>query len=168
VFVRGTSMRDLGGALVIDSKDPASSRRAIGKLRTVLTTFGVRSRPLKGVAGAEGLTLRAGKLPGGVLLAAKGDKFVIAYGRAALKDALAGGATLGSTAPFKTAAGLLGGAKPSLFLDTPQLVKLLGAVARGDQGFAKARPALEAFGPAAAGASTEGDVLRLKVAVAVP
>jgi hypothetical protein len=168
VFVRGTSMRDLGGALIVHSKDPAASRRAIGKLRTVLTTFGVRSRPLTGVADAEGLTLRAGGLPDGILIAAKDDKFVIAYGRAALKDALAGGAAIGSTAPFKTAAGLLGGAKPSLFLDTPQLVKLLGSAAGSNPGFARAKPTLDAFGPAAAGASTEGDVLRLKIAVAVP
>jgi hypothetical protein len=168
VFVRGTSVNDLGGALVVQSKDPAASREAIGSLKRLLTTFDVKTQPLTGVDGAEGLTLSAGKLPEGVLIASKDDKFVVAYGRAALKDALAGGSPLGDTAPFKAAAGLLDGAKPSLFLDTPQVVKLLAATAGNDPGFAKAKPTLDAFGPAAAGASSEGDVTRLKVAVSVP
>ena len=36
LFVRGTSMDDLGGALVVKSKDPAASRKAIGTLRKLL------------------------------------------------------------------------------------------------------------------------------------
>jgi hypothetical protein len=168
LFVRGTTMEDLGGALVVHSKDPAASRKAIGTIRRLLETFGVKPGALTGVSGAEGLTLSGGGLPDAIQIAAKGDQFVIAYGRDALKDALAGGDELGATAPFKTAAGLLGGAKPSLFLDTPQLVALLGAVAGGDADFAKAKPTLDAFGPAAAGVSSKDDVLRLEVAVSVP
>jgi hypothetical protein len=168
LFVRGTTMDDLNGALVVQSKDPAKSKKAIATIRRLLQTFGARPRPLTGVSGAEGLTLAAGGAADGVLMAAKDDKFVIAYGRDALRDALAGGAPLGDTEPFKTAAGLLDGAKPSLFLDTPQVVKLLGAVAGGDADFAKAKPTLEAFGPAAAAVSSSGDVTRLKAAVSVP
>jgi hypothetical protein len=168
LFVRGTTTDDLGGALVVQSKDPAKSRASIATFRRLLQTFGARPRPLTGVSGAEGLTIEAGSAPDGIQIAAKGDRFVIAYGRDALKDALAPSAPLGGTAPFKTAAGLLGAAKPSLFLDTPQVVKLIGALAGGDPGFAKAKPTLEAFGPAAAGVSSGGDVTRLKVAVSVP
>ena len=80
----------------------------------------------------------------------------------------AGGSTLGDSAPFKTAAGLLEGGKPSFFLDTPQLVKLISAFAGDDESFAKAKPTLDTFGPAAAGISRDGDVTRLKAAVAVP
>jgi hypothetical protein len=168
LFVRGTTKADLGGALVVKSKDPAKSKQAIATIRRLLQTFGARPRPLTGVGGAEGLTLSAGGTPDAIQVAAKGDRFVIAYGRDALADALAGGDALGDTAPFKTAAGLLDGAKPSLFLDTPQVVKLLGALAGGDAGFAKARPTLDAFGPAAAGVSSSADVTRLKIAVSVP
>ncbi|MDX6703744.1 MAG: hypothetical protein QOF26_3970 [Baekduia sp.] len=168
IFVRGTSMTDLNGALVVQSKDPAKSTAAIGKIHKLLSTFGIKTGALTGVAGAEGLTVGAGSLPDAIEVAAKGDKFVIAYGHAALKDALAGGAPLGDTAPFKTAAALLGGAKPSLFLDTPQVVTLLASRAGSDPSFAKAKPTLDAFGPAAAGVTSEGDVTRVKIAVAVP
>ncbi|HMJ34042.1 MAG TPA: DUF3352 domain-containing protein [Baekduia sp.] len=168
LFVRGTTMDELGGALVVQSKDAAKSKAAITTIRRLLQTFGARPKPLTGVSGAEGLTLPAGGKAGAIQIAAKGDRFVIAYGPDALKDALAGGAALGDSAPFKTAAGLLEGAKPSLFLDTPQVVKLLGARAPSRPGFAKAKPALEAFGPAAAAVSSSGDVTRLKVAVQVP
>ncbi|MCW2985620.1 MAG: hypothetical protein JWR63_3190 [Conexibacter sp.] len=174
LFVRGASMRDLGGALVVTSKDPAASRAAIGKLRTALKGLGVQTAPLPSgggtTAGAEGFSVAVGgPAAGGLQVAAKDDKFVVAYGADALKDALAGGgAALGGSAPFKTAASLLGDAKPSLFLDTPQVVELLSSVVGDDQGFRKAKPTLDTFGPAAAGVSSDGDVTRLKAAVSVP
>jgi Protein of unknown function (DUF3352) len=171
LFVRGTSTSDLGGALVVTSKDPAASRAAIPKLEKLLKGLGVTTGALSGdVSGADGFTVKVGgPLPSGIDVATKDDTFVIAYGKDALKDALGGGGdALGDSAPYKTAAGLLEGAKPSLFLDTPQVVKLIGAFAGSDEGFAKAKPTLDAFGPAAAGIVKDGDVTRLKAAVAVP
>jgi hypothetical protein len=169
VFVRGTTRADLGGALVVHSKDPAASRASIGTLRRLLAALNARVRPLHGAggAGASGFSVAAGRADG-LQVAAKGDLFVVAYGKGALRAALAGGATLGDSAPYKTAAGLLNGAKPSLFLDTPKVVELVGAMAGNDPHFAKAKPTLEAFGPAAAGAKADGDVLRLTAAVSVP
>jgi hypothetical protein len=169
LFVRGTSTSDLGGALVVTSKDPAASRAAIPKLEKLLKGVGVDTAPLAGGAGADGFTVKVGgPLASGIDVASKDDTFVVAYGKDALKDALAGGNALGDSAPYKTAAGLLDGAKPSLFLDTPQVVKLIGAFAGDDEGFQKAKPTLDAFGPAAAGITHDGDVVRLKAAVAVP
>jgi hypothetical protein len=170
LFVGGTSMSDLGGALVVHSKDPAASKRAIGTLRTLLGSLSVKTSPLSGAgsSGADGFSVSLGRLPAAIEVAAKDDKLVIAYGKDALSDALGGGSALGDSAPFKTAAGLLDGAKPSLFLDTPQVVKLLSSVAGDGPGFLKAKPTLQAFGPAAASVSGDGDVTRLKAAVAVP
>ncbi|HWI71993.1 MAG TPA: DUF3352 domain-containing protein [Baekduia sp.] len=171
IFVRGTSMSDLGGAVVVKSKDPAASRAAIPKLQKLLKGLDVKTSALSGpgTSGADGFTVSVGgPLPGGIQVASKDDKFVVAYGTDALKDALSGGDTLGDSDPFKTAAGLLEGTKPALFLDTPQVVKLIGSFAGNDADFAKAKPTLDAFGPAAAGISRDGDVTRLKAAVAVP
>jgi Protein of unknown function (DUF3352) len=170
LFVRGTSMYELGGALVVKSKDPAASRKAIGTLRKLLEGLNVKTGALSGAgtSGADGFSIDVGPLPAGIQVAAKDDKFVIAYGKDALSDALDPSSTLGDSEPFKTAAGLLDGAKPSLFLDTPQVVKLASAVAGDDKDFLKAKPTLEVFGPAAAGMSSDGDVTRLKIAVAVP
>jgi hypothetical protein len=170
LFVRGTTKADLGGALVVKSKDPAASQASIGKLRTLLKMLNVHVGSLHGApAGASGFSVTVGSsLPGTVDVAAKGDQFVVAYGKDALKDALSPASPLADTAPFKTAAGLLGGASPSLFLDTPQVVKLVASLAGGDTRFQKAKPTLEAFGPAAAGVSPDGDVTRLKAAISVP
>jgi hypothetical protein len=172
LFVRGTTRSDLGGALVVHSKDPAASRRAIPKLKTLLTGLGVHVGSLSGARGASGvsgLSVKPGSsMPGAIEIASKGDMFVVAYGKGALGEALAGGSKLGDSAPYKTAAGLLDGAKPSLFLDTPQVVKLIGAFAGNDPDFQKAKPTLQAFGPAAAGAKHEGDAERVKIAVSVP
>ncbi len=171
LFVRGTSKDDLGGALVVQSKDPAASQKAIGTLRKLLAGLNVKTAALSGAgtSGAEGFSVDVGgPAPDGIQVAAKDDKFVVAYGKDALADALNPSDKLGDSEPFKTAAGLLDGAKPSLFLDTPGLVKFLSAVAGDDKDFAKAKPTLDAFGPAAAGMSSDGDVTRLKVAVAVP
>jgi hypothetical protein len=169
VFVRGTSMADLDGALVVHSKDPAASRRAIGELRRLLATFGAKPGALHGGAGADGLSLQVGSGHTTIEIAARGDRFVIAYGPRALDAALnGGGATLGGTQAFKTVAGLLGGAKPSLFVDTPAVVRFIGSLAGSSPSFAKAKPTLHAFGPAAAGVSSDGDVTHLKLAVQVP
>jgi hypothetical protein len=170
LFVRGTSIDALGGALVVKSKDPAASRKATGTLRKLLTGLDVKTVALSGpgTSGAEGFSIDVGELPAGIQIAAKDDKFVIAYGKDALADALDASSTLGDSEPFKTAAGLLDGAKPSLFVDTPQVVKLLSSVAGDDEDFLEAKPTLEVFGPAAAGMSSDGDVTRLKIAVAVP
>jgi hypothetical protein len=170
LFVRGTSMDDLGGALVVKSKDPAASRKAIGTLRKLLEGLNVKTAALSGAGSsdAEGFSIDVGQLPAAIQVAAKDDKFVIAYGKDALADALDASSTLGDSEPFKTAASLLGGAKPSLFLDTPQVVKLLSSVVGDDKDFQKAKPTLDAFGPAAAGISSDSDVTRLKIAVAVP
>ncbi|WCB93638.1 hypothetical protein DSM104299_02354 [Baekduia alba] len=170
LFVRGTTMSDLSGALVVKSKDPAASKAAIPKLRKVLKGLNVDVAGLSAApAGASGFSVDLGSsVPASIDVAAKDDTFVIALGKDALRDALSPSATLGDSAPFKTAAGLLDGAKPSLFLDTPQVVKLIAAVAGSDEDFQKAKPTLDAFGPAAAGVSSDGDVTRLKAAVAIP
>jgi hypothetical protein len=171
LFVKGTSMSDLGAALVVTSKDPAASKAAIPKLKKLLSGLNVKTSALSGpgTGGASGFSIDVGgPIGGGIKVASKDDKFVIAYGASAFQDALDGGDKLGDSDPFKTAAGLLEGAKPSLFLDTPQVVKLLGSFAGSDPDFAKAKPTLDTFGPAAAGVVRDGDVTRLKAAVAVP
>jgi hypothetical protein len=171
VFVRGTTTKDVNGALVVTSKDPAASKAAIPKLRRLIEGAShSKVVALKGgVAGATGFSVDAGSsLPSTIDVATKDDKFVIAIGAGALRDAFSPPAKLGDSDPYRTAASLLGDAKPSIFLDTPQVVKLLGSAAGGDEDFQKAKPTLDAFGPAAAGVSSSGDVTRMKAAVSVP
>ena len=104
-------------------------------------------------------------MPGGAIdVAAKDDKFVVAIGSGAAKDALSPAALAGRPDPYRTAAGLLGDTKPSLFLDTPQVVTLLSSFAGNDAEWAKAKPTLDTFGPAAAGLTKTDDAVHLKAA----
>lgn len=172
LFVRGSGLSDLNGALVVTSKDPAASKAAIPKLKKLLKGLDVPTGALSGApSGADGFSIDVGggsPVAGDVEVAVKDDKFVIAYGKGALTDALTGSSKLGDSDPFKTAAGLLEGVKPSVFIDTPAIVKLVGSVVGSDADFAKAKPTLDVFGPAAAGVEQDGDVTRLKAAVAIP
>jgi Protein of unknown function (DUF3352) len=169
LFVRGTSKDRLNGALVVHSTDPAASQRAIGVLRDLLPKLGAKVESLPGGSGAEGLRVPLGSGGPTVDIAAQGDRFVIAIGPGALDAALGSSPRLGDSSAYKTAAGLLGGARPSLFLDTPQVVRLVGQSVSATErvGFDKARPTLDAFGPAAAAVTPEGDKLRVKAAVEV-
>lgn len=170
LYVAGDSPSTLRGALVVESKDPAASKRAIATLRRLMPRVGARALPVRGLpGGATGFRLSADDVPGGgIQIAAKDDRFAIAIGRGALIDALAADETLGSTEAYKTAAGLLDGAKPSFFLNTPKAVDLAEAMSAGDADFQKAKPTLDALGPAAAGGESEDDVTHVKMGISVP
>jgi len=166
-FVRGTKPDTVGGGLIVHSKDPAASRRAIGTIDGLLTTFDVAHGPLRGVAGAEGLEVHLSGVDRPIDIAAKDDRFVVAFGEDALRAALGGGAQLGQSPAFTQAAGLLGGPKPSLFLNTPSAVALLGAFAGSAPGFRNATPTLDALGPLVAGGEDRDGVTHAEVAIAV-
>jgi hypothetical protein len=169
LFVRGTTKDTLNGALVVRSKDPAASRAAVPKVRKLLKGLGVDAGAVSSDGGTVGFSVREPSVPGGAIeVAAKDDRFVVAIGADAARDALSGASPLSGTAPYKTAAGLLGDTKPSLFLDTPQVVTLLSSFAGNDAKWAKAKPTLDTFGPAAAGLSTTDGAVHLKAAVSVP
>ena len=82
-----TPRATLGGALVVQSKDPAATRAAIPKLSALIGRFanGVEAKPLRAAGVDEGITLQPPGAPTGIHIAAAGDLFVIAAGDEALK-----------------------------------------------------------------------------------
>jgi hypothetical protein len=166
LFVRGSSVVDIGGALVVQSKDPARTRTAVEKLGRFLSgaVSSVRVRPLEGVSGVDrGLSV----VPRGegssleVLLAAAGSKFVTAVGRPALEAAVKPDGTLGDSDDFRAAAGKLDGIAPSFFFDVAPVVRLASAFgASSDGGLAQARRYLDHLGAVAGGTETDGDTQR--------
>jgi hypothetical protein len=144
LFVEGDSVPALGGALVIQSTNPARTRVAIAKIERLLAQF--NQRPGAAPAGtSDGFTLPLGS-GHKLLIGLAGNRFVIAVGQKALRDAIHPTSTLGSGANYRSASGLLGGgAKPSFFLDFPTVTRFLALAAHGDAGFAKAKPYLDAF-----------------------
>ena len=166
LFVRSTASGKVGGALVVRSKDPAATRRAMRKLRGSLPG-GITTRPL-GAAGAdESVTLSLGDLK--LQLASKGSRFVIAIGPGALAAALDPKSELQDTAGFKDAAQRLGDdLRPGLYVDLAQVANLIDRSSDGKQGATLLAGLLRRMSQVAAGGKQDGDISRLRIVAGVP
>jgi uncharacterized protein DUF3352 len=164
LFVRGTSVSQLNGALVVETSDEAASRRFIDKVAQLARKAGHLTRI------ADGYELRLDSLDQPLQLFQRDGKVVLAYGASAAHDALAPGARLGDTQGFKDAQSALGSDyKPALYLSLPQVVSLIDSTGAHDSEiWQKIKPYLEPLGAIAAGAKQDGDQLRSALVVTVP
>jgi hypothetical protein len=154
VYVAGTTARNLRGALVVKTSDPAKTRRTV----VALARLAQRSAGARVTASRDGgFTIRAASGPA-VHVAVTGDELVVGVGpRSVIAEASAPRRTLGSAPAFTAAAAQLGGGlRPSLFLDVPRVVKLLEGFAGTDPRFKQAKPYLDSVSAVVAGAKPEG------------
>jgi hypothetical protein len=162
VFVRGTSVAELSGALVIETSDEAASKRfieAIARLARKGLEGEAEIGPL--AVPGEGVTLTSPDIPEPVHLFQRGGKVVLAYGDSAAADALDPGERLGDTQQYADAQAALGGDyELSFYLSFPQIVSLVDSIAGTDEGWLKVKPYLEPLGALVVGAREEGDQLR--------
>lgn len=172
LFVRGTSIADIGGALVVQSSDPARSEAAVGKLARLVRgqSSGTVVRPLTGVQGVDrGVVFSPDPSSSGpkiqVILAAAGDRFVVAVGRPALEAALRPSGRLAESDSFKQAAGKLGnGIKPTVFFDVPPVLRFAEGLGAADSPqYMQAKKYLDAFAALVAGGRRDGDTARSKL-----
>jgi hypothetical protein len=156
LFVEGDSLPALGGALVVQSTDPAKTKAAIAKIKGLMRQFGQNAgAPPPGTSAGFSLPLGPGKPK--LLIGIAGSRFVIAVGDAALRDAIHPTSQLGSSPTFKSASGLLGStAKPSFYLDFETLTRFISLAAGNDESFQRAKPYLDAFTAVVGGGSGEG------------
>ena len=90
LFVRGTSVAELNGALVVETNDEAASGRfidAIARLARKRRDGDEPIGPLQRPGGGEGVTLRTPDVPEPIHLFQRDGKVVLAYGDAAAADA---------------------------------------------------------------------------------
>jgi Protein of unknown function (DUF3352) len=134
IFASGTSLLEIKGAVVIDSKSAAASRAAVPRLGEGLRRMGgsVQSVPLTGTEAA--VSARLPGLPVPLYIAAgRGasgqSKFVIGLGEASVSAALNPSSALESAPSYGAAAAAIGeGARPSVMLDVPTLLGLLEGI----------------------------------------
>jgi hypothetical protein len=171
LFVRGDTLSDIGGALVVQSTDAAKSTALIGKLRRLVSQVPGASASSIDQPGVDaGLTLRSAQIPLPVHIAAAGDKFVIAVTDGALESALDPEQPLSDNAAFKAAGESLGdGISPAFFLDVAPISKLVDETGAASQNAdaRKAREALDHLTTIAAGGKRDGDVQRGRAVVGV-
>ena len=165
LFVRGTSVDELNGALVVETTDEAASGRfiaAVGRLAG-------KSGEVHVTGGGSNLTLSAPSIPEPVHLFQRDGKVVLAYGDAAAHDALDPGQTLGDTEAYKDAQEALGGDYDlSFYLGFEPIVSLVDSSGAGDdEGWQKIKPYLEPLGALVVGARKDGDKLHSAVGITV-
>jgi hypothetical protein len=160
IFASGASGDQMGGALVVTSKDPAATRSAVRRLATLAQSTGGRSvDPLRADGVDEGFAVRGRGDSPDILVVAGGDRFVVAAGRAALQDALKPAGSLTDSPTFRDVAGKLGaGVRPSFFVDLEKLRSIAGS--SGSGGSDRKSRHLEAFGAVAGGTKRDGDITR--------
>jgi hypothetical protein len=169
VFVRGGSLLDIGVAVVIDSKAPARSRAAVAKLGSLLRRGGEQVRPLSLAGTDAGIAVRGKSSPLTFDIVDGQGKFVIGLGDAAVTAALHPATRLAGAPSYAAAqAALGGGIRPSLMLDFPSLLNLVGGIGAGSSSsFAAVKPYLQSLGTLAAGGQTAGSLHRSRVVLTV-
>lgn len=168
LFVRGTTITDLGGALVVQSKDPAATRAALAKARTIVAGAGLPAQDLTGSGIDDGFSVQPAGAPFEVFAALAGERFVLAVNRSAFDDAINPSKKLTEDDVFKTASETLGdGLKPTFFIDFPKIAGFIGATAAGQAGYAEAKPYLDRIGAIVAGSKRNGDLSLSTFAVQV-
>jgi hypothetical protein len=167
-FVEGSSVGNIGGAMVIETSNSAEAKQLIGGIGLVLQA-----------TGTEGVTATNGEITGfsvrskklghqPLIVGSAGEKIVIAYGPKAAARALKSSAkTLGTTADFEAAKGALGSTPISLFIDGRPGLGLLEKALSPEEAekLASARPYLEKISYAAVGSEKKGQTTTAKVIV---
>jgi hypothetical protein len=172
LFVRGTSVDDLDGAMVVETSDEEASGRFIDGIARVARQSadpGMTIGPLDLPGGGEGVTVRSPDVPQPVHLFQRDGKVVAAYGDTAAQDALDPGETLAGTADFTQAEEALGGDYAvSFFLAFEPILALAEAEgAAADEDYQEAKPYLEPLGAVVGGARKDGDKLLTAFALTV-
>jgi hypothetical protein len=144
IFVRGTRLSELEGALVIETSDEAASARFVKAARRLVREYA------------------SGEFPKPIQVFQRSGRVVIAYGDAAARDAVASGDRLGDSADFASARDSLGGDYDLGFylLVKPILDLVDSTSAANDSGWQRARPYLEPLTALVSGTHEEGDTTR--------
>jgi hypothetical protein len=156
-FVRGSSLLQLGGGVVISTPDPSAARRLVAGIGRIVRQQGAGSVRVSDttVGGGSGIAISGVGPTGAINLVVRGRKLVAAYGEAATREALSPSRQLGNSPAYQQASSSLGGARPALFADFGPIAALAGALGGADG--REAQRYLRAFTTAAVGARTEGN-----------
>lgn len=164
VFVRGTSVSELDGALVIETNDEEASGRLIAALERLAKSEAegdVRISPLAAPGGGEGFTARGAGVPKPVHVFQRDGRVVFAYGDAAASDAVGAGNTLGDSPDYKAATESLGDYDVSFYMLVRPILDLVDSTeAATDADWQEAKPYLEPLSALVGGTSGDGERLR--------
>jgi hypothetical protein len=165
VFVRGASVPELNGALIVETSDEAASGRfidALVKLARQTADAGVTVAPLRAPGGGQGATITSPEVPQPIHFFQHDGRVVLAFGDAAARDAFDPAQRLGDSAEFADAKAALGGDYAvSFYVALGPILDLAEAAGAGaSPEFQQALPYLEPLGAFVGGARKDGDDVR--------
>ena len=162
VFVRGESVSELNGALVIETKDEAASGRFLDAIERLARTQGggeVQIVPRDG-----GFTATVQGVPRPVHAFQESGRVVFAYGERAASDAIDPGETLGDSSEFIEARDSLGDYDVSMFVVMQPIFDLVDSTgSANDADWQEAKPYLEPLDALIGGTSGDGGDLKSAV-----
>jgi Protein of unknown function (DUF3352) len=172
LFMRGTGIDNLNGAVVVETSDEEASGRFIDALaRLARRTAGPQLTvgPVDVPGGGEGVTMRSRNYPEPIHLFQRDGRVVAAFGDAAANDAIDPAESLAGSPDFTQAEEALGGDySASFFLAFEPILALAeNEGAATDEDYQKAKPYLEPLGALVGGATEDGDKLRSAFALTV-
>ena len=167
IFVRGTSLSDLDGALIIETTDEAASGRFIDTVARLARQQGARSG-VKVAPRGDGYAISSPSIPKPIEFFQRDGRVVIAYGVKAAKDAIDPGEKLGDNPDFTSARDSLGDYDVSFYVLMQPIFDLIDSTgAASDADWQDAKPYLEPLNALVAGTSGEGDDLKSAVKLIV-
>jgi hypothetical protein len=172
VFVRGRTISELNGALIVETKDEAASARFIDALerlaRNQADNPGDSVGPLRAPGGGKGFTLSSPDVPKPIHVFQRNGRVVFAYGDAAAKDGADASDKLGDSPDFSAVRDSLGDYDVSFYVLMQPILDLVDSTDSGsDPDWQKAKPYLEPLRALVGGTSGEGDSLRQAVKLVI-
>jgi hypothetical protein len=159
IFVRGTTLSSLDGALVVQTSDEAASKRFLAAIARLAQTQGDSSTQIRPRSG--GFTVRIDGVPKPILAFVQSGKVVFAYGDAAAKDAVDAADKLGDSPDFTSASDSLGDYDVSAYLLMKPIIDLVDSTPAGDDAdWQDAKAYLEPVSALVAGTSGSGDDIK--------
>lgn len=167
-FVRGASVADIDGAVVIEVTDDAKATSAFGRLSGLLRArAGLPVEPTR-IEGAEtAFSIELPDAPKPVILARAKGRVVGAFGADAAEEALEPSSKLEDSDLLDEAREALGGDyDPVMVFSAPQILSLIeSAGLSADPGYAEAKKYLDALSTIVIGGNVDGDLSRTLFAV---
>ena len=175
LFVQGTSVNSVGGALVVESKNPETSAQLLTKLQDLISREAppqVKVQPIASATGDQGFQIsgRAAGLQQPISVIQRQNRIIAGYGRAAVNQALGsdGGAAqpLSGSPAFKGAQDAVGELGIDALLSFAPAIQLTEAAGAGaDPDYKQAKPYLDSLDFLALGSGNDDDRSQLRFVV---
>lgn len=174
LFVAGENVQQLGGALIVESSDPAKAKTFLDRVVNTGLEQGVAVRPTT-AGGQQGYELADASIPGAVTAVA-GERLIIAVDApdvaeedSAVAGALGEGGRLGDTEAFSRATDSLGeGYAPIFFVDVGGVTRVIkstfGETSTPPE-FAEVEPYLKRLSHVVAGSRDDGDRIMQRLVI---